>query len=103
VGAVVSLAVHLGVSMHYTRSTILIQRPRFVLVGLLRPLLCVTPSLLLYPFWRREAILPANPLVLIAGFALTVAIAWTIGLSADERDQSKRMLNRLLYWRVEQT
>jgi O-antigen/teichoic acid export membrane protein len=103
VGAVVSLSVHLGVSMHYTRSTILIQRRRFVLVGLLRPLLCVTPSLLLSPFWRRNAILPANPAVLIVGFALTITIAWTIGLTADERAQSKRVLSRLLYWRVEQT
>jgi O-antigen/teichoic acid export membrane protein len=103
VGAIVSLGVHLGVSMHYTQSTILIQRRRFVLVGLLRPLLCVTPSLLLYPFWRREAILPANPAVLIAGFVLTLAIAWMIGLTADERDQFKSVLNRLLYWRVEQT
>jgi O-antigen/teichoic acid export membrane protein len=103
VGAVVSLSVHLGVSMHYTRATIFIQRRRFVLVGLLRPLLCVTPSLLLSPFWRRNAILPANPAVLIVGFVLTIAIAWTIGLTADERAQSKRVLSRLLYWRVEQT
>jgi O-antigen/teichoic acid export membrane protein len=101
VGAIVSLGVHLGVSMRFTRSTILIQRRSFVLVGLLRPLLCVTPSLLLYPFWRRDAILPANPAVLIAGFTLTVAIAWTIGLTADERAQCKSIFNRLLHRRLE--
>ena len=74
-----------------------------MVVGLLRPLLCVTPALLLSPFWRRNAILPANPVVLIVGFVLTIAIAWTIGLTADERAQSKKVLSRLLYWRVEQT
>jgi hypothetical protein len=103
VGAIVSVAVHLAVSMYFTRSTILIQRPRFVLVGVLRPLLCLTPSLLLYPFWRRYDIFPANPALLIAWFALTAAIALTIGLTADERRQLKSIFNRLLYWQAERT
>jgi O-antigen/teichoic acid export membrane protein len=97
VGALVSLGVHLAVSMYYTRSTILIQRRRFVLMGLLRPLLCVTPSVLLYPFWRRYAILPATPAVLILCLVLTVSIAWTIGLAGEERSQLKSIFNRLLY------
>jgi len=99
VGALVSVGVHLAVSMHFTRSTILIQRPRYVQEGILRPLLCLTPSLLLSPFWRRGAILPANPVVLISGFALTIAIAWLIGLTAEERVQLRKAFGRLLYWR----
>ena len=38
IGAFVSLGMHLAVSMHFTQPTILIQRSRFVLQALLRPL-----------------------------------------------------------------
>ena len=44
VGAFVSFSVHLLVSMRYTQPTILIPRPRFLLQGVLRPLLIILPS-----------------------------------------------------------
>ncbi len=80
VGAFVSLSMHLLVSMRYTRPTILIQRSRFLLQGVLRPLLIVTPSLFLYPFWRRLNMLPAPPAVLALWIAATAAIAWWVGV-----------------------
>jgi hypothetical protein len=39
--------------------------------------------------------------VLIVGFVLTIAIAWTIGLTADERAQFNGIFNRLLRRRLE--
>lgn len=103
VGAFVSLSLHLSLSMYLTRSTIFIERSRFILEGLLRPLLCVTPTLLLYPFWRQTAILPANPAMLLAWLILTAAIIWMIGLIAGEREEVKRVFLRLLYWQPERT
>jgi hypothetical protein len=98
VGAVVSLGVHLFVSMHYTRSAVLIRRPRFVIEGLLRPLITITPSLLLYPFWRQGNILPASPIVLAIWMVATVTIAWTIGLKAEEHRELKTLFLRLVYF-----
>jgi O-antigen/teichoic acid export membrane protein len=103
IGAFVSLGMHLAVSMHFTQPTILIQRSRFVLQALLRPLLSLTPSLLLYPFWRRFNMLPANPVWLVTWVILTSAIAWRIALTPEERQGVMGALSRLVYWRLEQT
>jgi O-antigen/teichoic acid export membrane protein len=103
VGAFVSLGMHLTISMHFTQSTIQIRRSRFVARALLQPLLCITPSLLLYPFWKRFAMLPANPLLLGTWAVLTLAIAWEIGLTPDDRRDAIKAGARLLYWRVPQT
>jgi O-antigen/teichoic acid export membrane protein len=99
VGSFVSLAVHLTLSMHYTRSTIFIRRSRFILQGVLRPLLSITPSLLLYPFWRKSDMLPANPVLLFIWAVATTAIAWMVGLTQEERWNCRGFFLRLLYWR----
>ena len=76
IGAFVSVGVHVLVSMPRTQTAILIRRSRFLLQGLLRPLLMVIPSLFLYPFWRRLNVLPAEPAALALWVAATAAIAW---------------------------
>jgi O-antigen/teichoic acid export membrane protein len=97
VGAFVSFGVHLLVSMRHTQSAILIQRRGFLLQGVLRPFLIVTPSLFLYPFWRRLSMLPAPPTVLALWIAATAAIAWSIALTAEDRRQVGAILRRLIY------
>jgi O-antigen/teichoic acid export membrane protein len=103
VGAFVSFSVHFLVSMRYTRPTILIPRMRFLLHGVLRPCLIITPSLFLYPFWRKLNMLPAPPAVLALWVVSTAAIAWWIALMSEDRREVGILLRRLLYWRVEQT
>jgi len=93
-GAFVSLGVHFAVSMHFTKSTVLFERSRLVLQGLLRPLACVMPSLMLFPFWNRAQMIPAKPSVLLIWFVFTAAITWTIGLKAEERRRIKAILFR---------
>jgi O-antigen/teichoic acid export membrane protein len=100
-GAIVSVAVHLLVSMHYTRSTILIERSRFLVAGLLRPLLITAPSLCLFFFWRKYSMLPAAPAILAIWALLTLALAWWVGASAEDRQLAKAAATRLLYWRRE--
>jgi O-antigen/teichoic acid export membrane protein len=100
-GAIVSLAVHLLVSMRYTRSTILIERSRYIVAGLLRPLVTTVPSFCLLFFWRRNSILPAEPAILAIWAVLTLALAWWVGLSAEDRQLGKAAVTRLLYWRRE--
>jgi O-antigen/teichoic acid export membrane protein len=103
VGAFVSFSVHFLVSMRYTRPTILIPRMRFLLQGVLRPCLIITPSLFLYPFWRKLNMLPAPPAVIALWVVSTAAIAWWVALMSEDRREVGVLLRRLLYWRVERT
>jgi O-antigen/teichoic acid export membrane protein len=103
VGAFVSLGMHISISMHFTQSTILIRRSHFVLRALVRPLLCLTPSLLFFPFWKQLNMLPANPALLAISGVLTLAIAWRVGLTAEDRQELMSAASRLVYWRVQQT
>jgi hypothetical protein len=99
----VSLGMHLAVSMRYTQSTIMIRRRRFLWSALIRPLLCLSPSLLLLPFWRKFSILPANPAFLVVWAILTLGIAWQVGLTAEDRKALIHTTSRLLYWLPEKT
>ncbi len=103
VGAFVSLGMHLAVSMHYTKATVLIRRTRFAWSALLRPLLCVLPSFFLLPFWRRFDMLPADPTLLVLWAVLSVVTAWQIGLTPEDRHAFFHTSSRLLHWRSQQT
>ena len=98
-GAFVGLGMHLLVSISRTQATILMQRSRFLLQGILRPFLIVVPSLFLYPFWRRLTMLPAEPAVLLIWVLLTATIAWWVALTTQDRRELGAFLHRLLYWR----
>jgi len=97
-GAVVSIALHIGVSMHFTRSAISIHRAEFLKQGLLRPLVCILPSLILLPFWRRYASMPAPLPALLAWIVTTVALAWLLGLKQSERHRMWSGITRLSLW-----
>ena len=88
---------HLMVSMHYTQSTIKIGRRRFTWSALIRPLLSLTPSFLLYPFWRQFSMVPANPGLLAAWAIFTLTIAWRVGLTVEDRATVMNTCSRLLY------
>jgi hypothetical protein len=75
------------------------QRSRFILEGVLRPFLAIVPSLLLYPFWRKLAMVPAQPVVLVLWAIATAAIAYWAVLSAADRQEGRVVLQRLFFWR----
>jgi O-antigen/teichoic acid export membrane protein len=95
-GAFVTLGIHLAVSMRLTRSTIQVSRRRFVSEAVLRPLSCVIPSMLLFPFWRRSTMLPAGLPWLVLWIFVTLGIAWIIGLNSAERHS---FTEALFHWR----
>jgi O-antigen/teichoic acid export membrane protein len=102
-GAFVGLGMHLMISMPRTQPTIRLQFSRFLLQGLLRPLLMMIPALFFYPFWKRLNMLPAHPAILAIWAIMTAAIAWGIVLTAQDRQELKIALHRLLYWRLQRT
>jgi len=98
IGAFVSVGMHLAVSMKLTRSTIFVSRRHFILAGLLRPSMCVIPSLLLLPAWSSSRMLPVS-VPLIAGWMITtLGVAWFVGLTSEEKQKSKAFA-RLVYAR----
>jgi O-antigen/teichoic acid export membrane protein len=97
VGAFVSVGMHLTISMKLTSATISISRRDFAMEGLLRPLLCVAPSILLFTKWTTSTTLPASPRWLAAWAVSTLAIAWLFGLTREEKHSFGRVLSRLTY------
>ena len=95
VGAFVSVGLHLTVSMKLTRSMISMSRRRFVLTGLLRPLLCVIPSTLLIPLWKESGMLPIGIPMILISFLATAAIGWLVGLTNAERNDLMSVLHRV--------
>jgi O-antigen/teichoic acid export membrane protein len=104
IGAFVGVGTHLLVSIPRTQRAIHMQRSGYLLEGLLRPSLGLVPSLLLYPFWKRSSMVPANPALLAIWVVLSLSIAWQIGLTRKDRQGFTSALSRLAYWRrLEQT
>jgi O-antigen/teichoic acid export membrane protein len=95
VGAFVSVGLHLTVSMKLTRSMISMSRRRFVLTGLLRPLLCVIPSTLLILLWKESGMLPISIPMILISFLATAAIGWLVGLTNSERNDLLSVIHRL--------
>jgi O-antigen/teichoic acid export membrane protein len=99
VGALVSIGVHIAISMKLTHSIVSLSRRHFVLEGLLRPLTCVIPTLILLPFWTRSSLIPISPIWIGPWMLATLGIAWFIGLVSAERKEFKRRLFQLARWR----
>jgi O-antigen/teichoic acid export membrane protein len=94
-GAAVGFALHIILSMSLTQSVAEIRRPRFFLQGLLRPLVCLLPLILLLPKWQGNALFPLPPLWLVLGALACVAIAWMVAVDAEERTWARGLLHRL--------
>jgi O-antigen/teichoic acid export membrane protein len=102
-GAFVGLGMHLLVSIPLTQKAIHMQRSRYLLQGMLRPLLMTIPAFLLFPFWRRLEMVPAQPGILAVWAVSSAVIAWQIVLTAADRQELGSLVRRLLYWRLERT
>ena len=91
-GALVSVGLHLAVSMRRTRSAIDFSPGRFVVQSLLRPLTCVVPLLLLLPSLNSTSMMPARPAMLAVWLVSTAALIYLVGLTAQDRDAIRRQL-----------
>jgi hypothetical protein len=55
----------------------------------------IAPFLAAIPFWKRLNMLPAPPAILAICVILTIAIAWWISLTAQDRRDFGAVLHRL--------
>jgi O-antigen/teichoic acid export membrane protein len=86
-GALVSVAMHFALSMHYTQAKFAVSRIRLFLKGMLGPTAIAGPSLILLPYWWSTRT-PSLNLPLWLGWAIsTLLLAWFTGLNAQERSR----------------
>jgi O-antigen/teichoic acid export membrane protein len=90
-GSFVSVVLHFAITMHFTHDTLAISRLRLFLKGLLRPAALAIPSLLLLPLWWSPAHLTLAPGLAIVWALCTLALAWYLGLSREERSALMRL------------
>jgi len=90
-GSCVSVVVHFTVSMHYSYSTFSITRARLLATGVLRPLAMAIPSALILRLWWSASAPTISPLAWTLWSLSTLAIAWFVGLSSEERNNLTRM------------
>jgi O-antigen/teichoic acid export membrane protein len=95
IGAVVGFVLHILLSMSLTRRVAEIRRSEFFKEGLLRPMLCLAPLILLVPRWRGDMLLPFPPLWLLLGAVACVGIAWLVAINPGERATARAFLHRL--------
>jgi drug/metabolite transporter (DMT)-like permease len=95
IGAVVGFVLHILLSMSLTQRVAEIRRSEFFKEGLLRPMLCLVPLILLVPRWRGDVLLPFPPLWLVLGAVACIGIAWLVAINAKERAAARAFLHRL--------
>lgn len=85
-GSFVSVTAHFAFNMRYTYSKFSISRVQLLVQGVLRPGMIVTPSLLLFPFWRSTTTNPSfHPWMWATWAITTLLVAWFGGLTSKER------------------
>ena len=95
-GALVSLGMHLVVSMKYTRPVIDFSVPAFLEKSLLQPLTCTLPLLLLSFSWTSKKVLPARPCLLLAWAGATLLLMYFVGLTNGDRALVQNKFSGLL-------
>ena len=90
-GAIAGVAMHFGVSMRYTESSIFVSRKELLIKGILHPMVIVIPSLVLVGRW-----LPTLPSMTLQLYALcagtTVLLAWFVSMTRDDRKYVVQLL-----------
>jgi O-antigen/teichoic acid export membrane protein len=92
-GSFAGVAMHFGVSMHYTRNLAISRMDLFV-KGLLRPAVIVIPSALLLPYWWLNGA-PAISLQVWFLWAVTsLLLTWFPGMTSEDRGSLVRVVNK---------
>jgi hypothetical protein len=92
-GSFAGVAMHFGVSMHYTRNLAISRMDLFV-KGLLRPGVIVIPSALLLPYWWLNGA-PAISLQVWFLWAITsLLLTWFPGMTSEDRGSLVRVVNK---------
>jgi O-antigen/teichoic acid export membrane protein len=97
IGALVSVALHFGITMRFARRTLAISRLHLLGKGILPPATIVIPSLIMLPLcWAPGAVTAGAPLILAWCFS-TVLLVWYGGLSTGDRSDAVRIVRKKVH------
>ncbi len=96
IGAAVGLSIHFALSIPWTQHAVSIRRLHLVIAGVVRPLLCAVPTLLVLPWWNRYTLLPLHMPLLVVWAIATVALLWRGSLSSADRVEIQHAASRML-------
>jgi O-antigen/teichoic acid export membrane protein len=94
IGSAAGVAMHFGVSMHYTRN-IAVSRTKLFLRGIFLPAAMAIPALLLLQRWMYAGPPAIGPGLWMLSACATVLIAWFVSVNSEDR----ALLNRLAHRR----
>jgi O-antigen/teichoic acid export membrane protein len=93
IGAVVGVAMHFGLSMHYTRN-IAVSRLKLFLQGIFRPAVMALPSLFLLPAWWYAGAPALGWRLWFLWGCVTVLTGWLVSMSRQDRTLLLRLTSR---------
>jgi hypothetical protein len=93
-GAAAGVAMHFGISMRYTQSSLTLSRIELLLKGMLRPALIAIPSALLVRRWWQPGPPSIDAPLYVAWSVVTLLLAWFIGMSREDRALAFRLVSR---------
>jgi O-antigen/teichoic acid export membrane protein len=92
-GAIAGVAVHFGISMRYTRSTLDISRLTLLIDGILRPASTAIPSLLLFWRWWPIGQPSLSPLLYGCWAASSALLVWFVAMNRSDRHVVVNLIN----------
>jgi len=93
-GAAAGVAMHFGISMRYTQSSLTLSRVELLVKGMLRPALIAIPSVLLVRHWWQPGPPSIDARLYVAWSVVTLLLAWFIGMSRQDRALAFRLVSR---------
>jgi O-antigen/teichoic acid export membrane protein len=93
IGSLASIAMHFGVSMHFTRN-LDISRAQLFFKGIARPFVMAIPAALLLPYWWLTGPPAMRPLTWIILAVTTLLLVWFVAITTTDRDFIRMKLQR---------
>jgi O-antigen/teichoic acid export membrane protein len=84
-GAAAGVAMHFGISMRYTQSSLALPRTQLLVKGIVRPASIAVPSALLFPRWCHTGPPSIDTRLYVVWFVSTLLLAWFVGMSREDR------------------
>jgi O-antigen/teichoic acid export membrane protein len=92
-GSFASVAMHFGMSMHYTKENFAIRRVSLFVNGILRPAVMAIPSILLVPYWWATGGVAMNYAAWFAWAVSTLGFTWFWAMTTKDRSMLTGVLS----------
>jgi O-antigen/teichoic acid export membrane protein len=93
-GAAAGVAMHFGISMRYTQSSLALPRTQLLVKGIVRPASIAVPSALLFRRWCHTGPPSIDTRLYVVWSVSTLLLAWFIGMTREDRALVLQVLSK---------